>query len=216
MSSTNSERAQTPNQHPAPSLPNSPLPKRVKADPTQDMPEPTPTPTAAPGAPAMPAATSTAPPTAASAPRSQSPSSIPLLIQKLSPSATIPTRGSAHAAGYDIYASTPTTISAKNKALVSTSIAIAVPPGTYGRIAPRSGLASKHFLDTGAGVIDADYRGEVKVLLFNFSDTDYEVKQGERVAQLVLERIVTPDVVEVETLEVSMRGAGGFGSTGYN
>lgn len=90
-----------------------------------------------------------------------------------------------------------------------------MPPGTYGRIAPRSGLASKHFLDTGAGVIDADYRGEVKVLMFNFSEVDYDVKQGERVAQLVLERIVTPEVLVVEKLEESVRGAGGFGSTGY-
>lgn len=133
----------------------------------------------------------------------------------MSPTAVTPSRGSAFAAGYDVYASTPITVKSKDKALVSTSLAIAVPPGTYGRIAPRSGLASKHFLDTGAGVIDADYRGEVKVLLFNFSDVDYDVKQGERIAQLVLERIVTPEVVEVETLEVSVRGAGGFGSTGY-
>lgn len=114
-----------------------------------------------------------------------------------------------------MYASANTTIHAKNKALVSTSLAIAVPLGTYGRVAPRSGLASKHFLDIGAGVIDADYRGEVKVLMFNFSDVDYQVKQGERIAQLVLERIVTPDVVEVDSLEASVRGAGGFGSTGY-
>ena len=64
-----------------------------------------------------------------------------------------------------------------------------MPDGTYGRIAPRSGLASKHFIDTGAGVIDADYRGEVKVLLFNHAESDFEVKEGERVAQLVLERV---------------------------
>lgn len=61
--------------------------------------------------------------------------------------------------------------------------------GVDGRVAPRSGLASKHFIDTGAGVIDADYRGEVKVLLFNFSEVDFAVKQGERIAQLVLERV---------------------------
>lgn len=139
----------------------------------------------------------------------------PLLVQKLSSTAITPTRGSAFAAGYDLYASAPLSIKARNKGLVSTSLAIAVPAGTYGRVAPRSGLASKHFLDTGAGVIDADYRGEVKVLLFNFSEVDYEVKQGERVAQLVLERIVTPEVVEVQTLETTVRGMGGFGSTGY-
>lgn len=138
----------------------------------------------------------------------------PLQIKLLSPTAKAPTRGSAHAAGYDIYASTACTIPARSKALVSTSIAIAVPEGTYGRIAPRSGLASKHFIDTGAGVIDADYTGEVKVLLFNFNDTEFEVKEGDRVAQLILERIVTPEVTVVEELAESVRGAGGFGSTG--
>lgn len=85
---------------------------------------------------------------------------------------------------------------------------------TDGRIAPRSGLASKNFIDTGAGVIDADYRGPVKVLLFNHAETDFAIKEGDRIAQLVLERIYTPEVVEVQELEESVRGAGGFGSTG--
>lgn len=83
-----------------------------------------------------------------------------------------------------------------------------------GRIAPRSGLASKHFIDTGAGVIDSDYRGPVKVLLFNHAETDFEIKEGDRIAQLILERIYTPEVNVVEELEESVRGAGGFGSTG--
>ncbi|GES60287.1 dUTP diphosphatase [Aspergillus terreus] len=138
----------------------------------------------------------------------------PLQVKKLTESGRAPTRGSAFAAGYDMYSAKDTVIPAKGKALVDTGIAIAVPEGTYGRIAPRSGLASKHFIDTGAGVIDADYRGEVKVLLFNFSDVDFTVKEGDRVAQLVLERIYTPEVVVVEELEESVRGAGGFGSTG--
>jgi dUTP pyrophosphatase len=138
----------------------------------------------------------------------------PLLIKKLSANATTPTRGSAFAAGYDIYSSHDTVIPSRGKALVDTDLAIAVPDGTYGRIAPRSGLASKHFIDTGAGVIDADYRGQVKILLFNHSEVDYKVAKGDRVAQLVLERICTPEVVEVENLEESVRGAGGFGSTG--
>lgn len=73
---------------------------------------------------------------------------------------------------------------------------------------------SQHFIDTGAGVIDADYRGQVKILLFNHADTDFPVSEGDRVAQLVLERIYTPNVVEVTELEESVRGAGGFGSTG--
>lgn len=219
MSGITPERAETPNQHIAPSLPNSPLPKRVKVDITDNIAMPSPTPaseTATIAGTMNPISTTSLESGNAQSTHTVPKSTVPpLLIQKLAATATTPTRGSAFAAGYDIYASAPITIKAKNKALVSTSLAIAVPPGTYGRIAPRSGLASKHFLDTGAGVIDADYRGEVKVLMFNFSDVDYDVKQGERVAQLVLERIVTPEVMEVEALEVSVRGAGGFGSTGY-
>ena len=142
------------------------------------------------------------------------PASIPLQVRLLSPSATAPTRGSLYAAGYDMYASSAVTIPAKSRALVSTDVAIAVPAGTYGRIAPRSGLASKHFIDVGAGVIDEDYRGEVKVLLFNFGEGEFKVEKGDRVAQLVLERIVTPEVQVVEVLAESGRGAGGFGSTG--
>lgn len=169
----------------------------------------------------------------------------PLLIKKLSKSARLPTRGSAFAAGYDLYASKETVVPARGKVLVDTDISIAVPAGTCklghgrtllatlrgysslrfanvrwvgsdGRIAPRSGLASKHFIDTGAGVIDADYRGQVKVLLFNHAEADFEIKEGDRIAQLVIERIYTPEVVEVEELEESVRGAGGFGSTGAN
>lgn len=87
---------------------------------------------------------------------------------------------------------------------------------TDGRIAPRSGLAAKNFIDTGAGVIDADYRGQVKVLLFNHSDVDFVVKEHDRVAQLILERIYTPEVMEVQELEESVRGEGGFGSTGVS
>jgi dUTP pyrophosphatase len=152
--------------------------------------------------------------TSPAVPKLTSTSHPPLLVKKLSSDATTPTRGSAFAAGYDLYAAKPTSIPSRGKALVSTDLSIATPEGTYGRIAPRSGLAAKNFIDTGAGVIDADYRGEVKVLLFNHSEVDFEVKKGDRVAQLVLERIYTPDIVEVEDLEESVRGAGGFGSTG--
>lgn len=80
--------------------------------------------------------------------------------------------------------------------------------------APRSGLAWKHCIDVGAGVIDADYRGPVGVILFNHSDVDFEVKVGDRIAQLIIEVIMMPDVVEVEDLDSTVRGAGGFGSTG--
>ncbi|KZT62154.1 dUTP diphosphatase [Calocera cornea HHB12733] len=137
-----------------------------------------------------------------------------LLIKKHSEKARLPTRGSALAAGYDLYSAEKKTIPAHGKALVDTQISIAVPVGTYGRVAPRSGLASKFMIDTGAGVIDADYRGIVFVLLFNLSDKDFEVQEGDRVAQLIIEKIETPAVMEVADLEETLRGAGGFGSTG--
>lgn len=82
------------------------------------------------------------------------------------------------------------------------------------RAAPRSGLAWKHFIDVGAGVIDEDYRGNVGVILFNHGDGDFIVKCGDRIAQLVLERISTPDVVLVDSLDETDRAACGFGSTG--
>lgn len=113
----------------------------------------------------------------------------PLQVKFLSATAKAPTRGSAHAAGYDLYASKATTVPARGKVLVDTDISIAVPAGTYGRVAPRSGLASKHSIDVGAGVIDADYRGPLKVLLFNLSEVDFKVEVGERVAQLIVERV---------------------------
>ena len=104
--------------------------------------------------------------------------------------------------------------------MISTDLAVAVPEGTYGRVAPRSGLASKFSIDVGAGVVDADYRGTLHVLLFNYSDKDYEGKQagphsrllahdlcllcavseGDRVAQFVLERIATPEIEEVKVI----------------
>ncbi|KAL4241390.1 Deoxyuridine 5'-triphosphate nucleotidohydrolase [Abortiporus biennis] len=137
-----------------------------------------------------------------------------LLIKRLSEKAKLPTRGSPLSAGYDLYSAERKVIPAHGKALVDTQISIAVPAGTYGRVAPRSGLASKFMIDTGAGVIDADYRGVVFVLLFNLSDKDFQVEEGDRIAQLIIERIQTPDVLEVDDLDETLRGAGGFGSTG--
>ncbi|KAF8915849.1 dUTP diphosphatase [Mucidula mucida] len=142
-----------------------------------------------------------------------------LLIKRLSDKAKLPTKGSALAAGYDLYSAENKVIPARGKAAVDTQISVAVPRGTYGRVAPRSGLASKFMIDTGAGVIDADYRGTVFVLLFNHSDTDFEgmrsaLQEGDRVAQLIIEKISTPEVVEVQDLDETIRGAGAFGSTG--
>lgn len=105
-------------------------------------------------------------------------------------------------------------VPAHGKALVKTDLAIAIPEGTYARIAPRSGLAWKNSIDTGAGVVDYDYRGNVGVILFNFGDADFEIKRGDRIAQLILERISMAEVQETEELFETTRGTGGFGSTG--
>ena len=115
-----------------------------------------------------------------------------LLVKKLSDNAVMPKKNSSNAAGYDPSSAVDTVVPANDKALVPTDIAIALPNGTYGRIAPRSGLAAKHHLAVGAGVIDADFRGNVKVVLFNHGSLDFHVTKGDRIAQLLLERIVSP------------------------
>ena len=96
-----------------------------------------------------------------------------LEVKKLDPKATLPVLGSANAAGYDLHALTEAVVPKRGQALIQTGLAFAIPVGNYGRIAPRSGLAVKKSIDVGAGVIDADYRGEVRVCLFNFSDVDF-------------------------------------------
>ena len=105
-------------------------------------------------------------------------------------------------------------IPAGGRRIVKTGISIAIPPGYYGRIAPRSGLAIKRGIDVLAGVVDSGYRGEVGVVLQNLSEHDFPFSQGERVAQLILEQCNTIGWVEVEELEDSVRSDGGFGSTG--
>ena len=98
----------------------------------------------------------------------------------------------------------------------STDLAMTVPPGTYGRIAPRSGLALKYSIDIGAGVIDEDYTGSVGILMINQSDQDFVIKTGDRIAQLILERIANKPIIIVSELSSSSRGSRGFGSTGVN
>ena len=139
-----------------------------------------------------------------------------LYVKKLRNTAAIPRRGTENAAGYDIASAEETVVPAKGKTVVKTGISIAVPDGCYGRLAPRSGLAVKKHIDVGAGVIDADYRGEIGVVLFNHSDEDFQVKQGDRIAQLILEKIDTPLVKETADLPSTVRGTQGFGSTGIN
>jgi dUTP pyrophosphatase len=136
-------------------------------------------------------------------------------VKKLTYDAIVPTRGSDGAVGYDLYSSEDAVVPCQaGRALVGTGITVILPQGVYGRVAPRSGLAVKHCINVGAGVIDPDYTGEIKVVLFNHGDKDFEMKKGDRIAQLVLERCETPPIEEISIVEDTERGSGGFGSTG--
>lgn len=133
-----------------------------------------------------------------------------LRFVKLSKNAKAPSKGSKLAAGYDLYSAYDYSIPSKGKMLAMTDLQIHIPEGHYGRVAPRSGLAIKNFIDIGAGVVDEDYRGNLGVVLFNFGSETFKVRKGDRIAQL----ICYPELEEVETLEKTKRGKCGFGSTG--
>jgi len=138
-----------------------------------------------------------------------------LKISKLVPNAVIPTRGSAGAAGYELYSTDGFIIMPGHRVVIPTGVAVELPAGTYGRIAPRSGLAVKHGVDVLAGVVDPDYTGELKVVLVN---TDlrraFMIRPGYRIAQLILENYTVAEVEEVPYIEETERGDAGFGSTG--
>jgi dUTP pyrophosphatase len=137
-----------------------------------------------------------------------------LLFKRLHPEARLPSRGSTRAAGLDLCAVESVTLAPGARAAVRTGLAVAIPEGFYGRVAPRSGLAVRHGIDVLAGVIDADYRGEILCALVNHGREPFEIEPGARVAQLVVESIATPEPAWAEDLEETERGAGGFGSTG--
>lgn len=134
-------------------------------------------------------------------------------VKRLVSDATLPFRASKKAAGYDLSSVEDVTIPARGKSLIGTGLAFTVPDGTYGRIAPRSSLAWKNHIDVGGGVIDQDYLGEVKVVLFNHSNDEFKIAKGTRIAQVILEKIEYADVQEVEELTETERSTGGFGST---
>jgi len=135
-------------------------------------------------------------------------------VRLLDHQAKIPTRGSAKAAGHDLYANKERTIQALGKGLVTTGISITPPEGTYGRMALRSGMAVKHQIAVNARGIDSDYTGEIKVVLANMSDQDYQIQKGDRIAQLIAEKIVKRDWYQVPKLGDTNRGPKGLGSPG--
>lgn len=135
--------------------------------------------------------------------------------------AVLPTRSTPHSAGFDLSCMYPLILQPFERVAVSTGVAIVGIPGIYLRIAPRSGLALKHGIDVMAGVIDADYRGEIKVLLVNLSNDVVELKGKTRIAQMIPEKYATNELKVVskdEFIKVTptIRGEGGFGSTGLS
>lgn len=138
---------------------------------------------------------------------------------KLSNNAIIPTRATPGSAGYDLYALEDYTVAvnsafASNVQMVRTGVCVEIPSGYFGKIFPRSSLAVKHSIDVGAGVIDSDYRGEIKVVLFNHGNLNFHIKKGDRIAQLVIIPCLMGNSTEVESMSDTSRGEGGFGSTG--
>ena len=120
------------------------------------------------------------------------------------------------AAGHDLYAMEEVLMPAKGQTLVDTGLAVGLPKGTYARITPRSGLANKKRINVGGGVIDADYTGEVKVIMINHGTQDCLIQVGERIAQIIVEKINTKAAVQVEHLANTDHGTRGFGSTDLN
>ncbi|GAB1219342.1 hypothetical protein ENUP19_0131G0004 [Entamoeba nuttalli] len=137
-----------------------------------------------------------------------------LFIKKLHKDAIIPTRGTEQSVGFDLYCIDDNIIYPHDRCLISTGIAVQIPHFCYGRVASRSSLAIKYGIDIGGGVIDEDYRGEIKVIVFNHSNTIYKCKKGDRVAQLIIEKVKQCKIEEVKEISETIRGEKGFGSTG--
>ena len=137
-----------------------------------------------------------------------------LSFKQLDARAVLPARGSALAAGLDVCSIEDLTIGPKQRYLARTGLAVAIPEGYYGRVAPRSGLATKNGLHVLAGVIDADYRGEIRCLLYNTGDETITLPAQSKICQLIIEKIITPEAVWADEINETDRGSGGFGSTG--
>ncbi|MEX0916809.1 MAG: dUTP diphosphatase [Candidatus Spechtbacterales bacterium] len=138
-----------------------------------------------------------------------------LYIQRIHPAAKLPAYAYEGDAGMDLFSVEDMTIAPGEKVLVATGLKLAVPPGHGGFVWDKSGIATKHHIKTMAGVVDSNYRGELKVALTNLGAESYEVKSGEKLAQLVIKPVATPEIEEVEEIEANdVRGEKGFGSSG--
>lgn len=134
-------------------------------------------------------------------------------VKLLTQNAKLPSKATSGAAGFDLYAAEAVTIPSQGRRLIKTNVAMEIPAGFYGRIAPRSGLAFKHGLDVMAGVIDSDYRGDVGVILYNTDTAPFEVKAGDRIAQIIFEFAPEAAITDSDLSDTS-RGGQGYGHTG--
>src|SRR5215472_9900849 len=143
--------------------------------------------------------------------------SVEVLVKRLDPGLPMPRRAHPGDAGSDLYAASDVELAPGQRAVIGTGVAIALPAGYAAFVHPRSGLAAEHGVTivNAPGTIDAGYRGEIKVILLNTDgERSVQLRRGDRIAQLVIQRVETPVFLEVETLPGSQRGAGGHGSTG--
>ena len=138
-----------------------------------------------------------------------------ILVKRLSPSARIPTKKSLQAAGFDIAAPIPVYVPPLSSRVIGTKIALQIPNGYYGRIAARSGLAKDHQLTVLGGVVDSDYRGEIKVILMNLGSYPVDLPEHSRIAQMIIEKVHEDhSMEETNTLDDTKRNDGGLGSSG--
>ena len=136
-----------------------------------------------------------------------------LQVVKITDKATLPSKAYRNSAGHDLYSAYDYKIPAQGKEKIMTDIRVKVPEGTYGRIAPRSGPAMQNHISIGAGVVDEDYTGNLSILVFNLSNSEFNIKAGDSVAQLICEKIALPTLIEVTSLTQTERGEKGFGSS---
>ena len=136
-----------------------------------------------------------------------------LQVVKITDKATLPSKAYRNSAGHDLYSAYDYKIPAQGKEKIMTDIRVKVPEGTYGRIAPRSGPAMQNHISIGAGVVDEDYTGNLSIVVFNLSNSEFDIKAGDSVAQLICEKIAHPTLIEVTSLTQTERGERGFGSS---
>lgn len=132
----------------------------------------------------------------------------------LSENAKLPVKGSKHSAGHDLFCIETFDLPPGKFKLINTGISIEIPDEHYGRIAPRSGLALSHGIQVLGGVVDSDYRGEIKVILYNVSEINKTFLKHDKIAQIIIEKISTAEFILADQLSRTSRDAGGFGSTG--